>query len=189
MLELLSENWFQFKGDSNLDLWPCDPKFNRGLLPNMDNHPMKFEYWGAKWNLSYVPETIFSFTVIVTLTLWPQNQKGSSTQYGQSSNEVWILLAKWNLSYAPETIFSVRAIVTLTFDLVTPKSIGVFYPIWTIILWSLKTVGQMELKLCFRTQIRKEGRTFPLIFLPIFSHTRLTKRHTSKNGMNRIKEN
>jgi hypothetical protein len=31
--------------------------------------------------------------------------------------------------------------------------------------------------------------TFPLIFLAIFGHTRLKKRHTSKNRMNRIKEN
>jgi hypothetical protein len=31
--------------------------------------------------------------------------------------------------------------------------------------------------------------TFPLIFLAIFNHTRLKKRHTSKNGMNRIREN
>jgi hypothetical protein len=51
MLELLSD-CFQFKGDSNLDLWPCDPKINRGLLPNMDNHPMKFEYCGP--NGTYV---------------------------------------------------------------------------------------------------------------------------------------
>jgi hypothetical protein len=40
---------------------------------------------------------------------------------------------------------------------VTPKSIGVFYPIWTIIL-SLNTVGQMELKLCSGNQIAN-GRT------------------------------
>jgi hypothetical protein len=44
------------------------------------------------------------------------------------------LRAKWNLSYAPETAFSFKVIVTLTFDLVTPKSIGVFYPVWTIIV-------------------------------------------------------
>jgi hypothetical protein len=31
--------------------------------------------------------------------------------------------------------------------------------------------------------------TFPLTFLAIFGHTRLKNRHTSKNGMNRIKEN
>jgi hypothetical protein len=31
--------------------------------------------------------------------------------------------------------------------------------------------------------------TFPLIVLAIFSHERLKKRHTSKNGINRIKEN
>jgi hypothetical protein len=39
-----------------------------------------------------------------------------------------------NGSYAPETDFSPKVIVTLTFELVTPKSIGVFNPIWTIIL-------------------------------------------------------
>jgi hypothetical protein len=36
------------------------------------------------------------------------------------------------LKIAPETVFSFKVIVT--FDLVTPKSIGVFYPIWAIIL-------------------------------------------------------
>jgi hypothetical protein len=51
-------------------------------------------------------------------------------------------------SYAPKTGFSFKVIVTLTFDLVTQKSIGVFYLIWTIILLSLNNVGQMELKLC-----------------------------------------
>jgi hypothetical protein len=29
---------------SDLDLRPCDPKMNRALVPNMDNHPMKFEH-------------------------------------------------------------------------------------------------------------------------------------------------
>jgi hypothetical protein len=37
--------------------------------------------------------------------------------------------------------------MTLTFDLVTLKSIGVFYLIWTIILRSLNIVGQKDLKL------------------------------------------
>jgi hypothetical protein len=73
-----------------------------------------------------------------------------------SSYEVWILWAKWNLRYAPETVFSFKVIVTLTFDLVTPKSIGVFYPILATILWSLNIVGQMELKLCSGNQIADE---------------------------------
>jgi hypothetical protein len=80
--------------------------------------------------------------------LWLQNQFGSFTQYGQSSYGVWILLAKWNLSYALETVFSLNLIATLTFDLVTPKSKGVFQRIWTIILWSMNSVVQMEFQLC-----------------------------------------
>jgi hypothetical protein len=39
------ETVFSFKV-SDLGLWPCDPKINRGVLPNMDNHPMKFEHCG-----------------------------------------------------------------------------------------------------------------------------------------------
>jgi hypothetical protein len=50
--------------------------------------------------------------------------------------------------------------VTLTFYPLTPKSIGVFYPIWTIILWSLNIVGQMELKLCFGNQIANRWTDF-----------------------------
>jgi hypothetical protein len=45
-LKLCSGNCFQYQGDSDLDLWPFDNKINRGLLPNMDNHPMKFEHCG-----------------------------------------------------------------------------------------------------------------------------------------------
>jgi hypothetical protein len=39
ILKLLSENRFQWS-------WPCDPKIKRGLLLNIDNHPMKFEHCG-----------------------------------------------------------------------------------------------------------------------------------------------
>jgi hypothetical protein len=53
----------------------------------------------------------------------------SFTQYGQSSNEVLALWAKYDLSYVPDTVFSFKVKVTLTFDLVTPKSIGITYPI------------------------------------------------------------
>jgi hypothetical protein len=35
-----------FVSKDDLNRWPFDPKINRGLLPNMDNHPMKFEHCG-----------------------------------------------------------------------------------------------------------------------------------------------
>jgi hypothetical protein len=150
MLELLNENCFQFKGDSNLDLWPCDPKINRGS--STQYRQSSYEVWilWTKWNLSYAAETIFSFMVIVTLTFDPVTPKSIGVFYPIWTIILWSLktVGKRNLSYAPETIFSIKLIVTLTFDLVTPKSIGVFYLIWTIILWSLNKVGQMELKLC-----------------------------------------
>jgi hypothetical protein len=68
-----------------------------------------------------------------------------------------------------------KVIVTLTLDLVTPKSKGVFCPIWTIILWSLNTVGQMELKLCSgyhiangRTDRRTDARGYIIICPKLF---------------------
>jgi len=43
VLELLSGNGFHSSGHCDLDLWPTDPKINRGLLLNKGYHPMKFE--------------------------------------------------------------------------------------------------------------------------------------------------
>jgi len=48
VLELLSGNGFHFSGHCDLDLWPTDPKINRGLLLNKGYHPMKFECSGSK---------------------------------------------------------------------------------------------------------------------------------------------
>jgi hypothetical protein len=90
----------------------------------------------------------FQFYGKIDLDLWPCSPKinrGCSTQYGQSFYDFWTLWTKWNLSYVPETVVSFKEIVTLT---LWPKINRVFYPIWTIILWSLNTVGQMELQLC-----------------------------------------
>jgi len=50
-------------------------------------------------------------------------------------------------SYWAETVFTLRVTVTLTFDLLTPKSIGVFYSKKAITLWSLKPLGQRVLEL------------------------------------------
>ena len=54
---------------------------------------------------------------------------------------------KENSSYWAETVFTLWVTVTLTFDLLTPKSIGVFYSIRAITLWSLKALGQRVLEL------------------------------------------
>jgi len=45
VLNLLSGNGFHSSSHCDLDLWPTDPKINRGLL---FNHPMKFEGSGSK---------------------------------------------------------------------------------------------------------------------------------------------
>ena len=48
VLELLSGNGFHSSGHRDLDLWPTDPKINRGLQLNKGYHPMKFEGSGSK---------------------------------------------------------------------------------------------------------------------------------------------
>jgi len=48
VLELLSGNGFHSLGHCDLDLWPTDPKINRGLLINKGYNPMKFEGSGSK---------------------------------------------------------------------------------------------------------------------------------------------
>jgi len=98
VLKLLSGNGFHSSGHCDLDLWPTDPKINRGLLLNQGYHPMKF----------------------------------------------WV---KGYLSYWAETVFTLWVTVTLIFDLLTPKSIGVFYSKRATILWSLKALAQRVLKL------------------------------------------
>jgi hypothetical protein len=129
-LKLCSGNCFQFWGNSNLKLWPCDAVW---IL------------W-AKWNISYAPETVFSFKVIVTLIFDLVTQKSTGVFY-----PIWTIIP-WSLNIVGQIdlklCFRNCLKVIVTFDLVTPNLIGVFYPIWTIMLWSLNTVSQMELKLC-----------------------------------------
>jgi len=48
VLQLLSGNGFHSSGHCDLDLWPTEPKINRGLLLNKGYHPMKFEGSGSK---------------------------------------------------------------------------------------------------------------------------------------------
>jgi len=48
VLELLRGNGFHSSGHCDLDLWPTDPKINRGLLLKKGYHPIKFEGSGSK---------------------------------------------------------------------------------------------------------------------------------------------
>jgi len=68
-------------------------------------------------------------------------------QKGLLSYEVWRLWVKGYMRYWAETVFTLRITVTFTFDLLTLKSVGVFYEIRAITLWSLKALDQRVLEL------------------------------------------
>ena len=69
-----------------------------------------------------------------------------------------MLLVKGYLRYWAETVFTLRAPVTLTFDLLTPKSIGFFYSIKAITLWSLNALVQTVLQLLRGNQVWQTDR-------------------------------
>ena len=49
--------------------------------------------------------------------------------------------------------------LTLTFDLLTPKSIGVFLPLSSICVWSMKSLGQTLFKLSRYNKVWTDGQT------------------------------
>jgi len=76
VLELLSGNGFHYLGHCDLDLWPTDPKIDRGLLPNKGYHPIEFEGSGSK-GTQVIERKRFSLFKSLwpwPLTYWPQNQ-------------------------------------------------------------------------------------------------------------------
>jgi len=72
VLNFLSGNGFHSSSHCDLDLWPTDPKINRGLL---FNHPMKFEGSGSKGTRVIERKRISLFVSLWPwpLTYWPQN--------------------------------------------------------------------------------------------------------------------
>ena len=72
---------------------------------------------------------------------------GSSTQYDQLPYQVWWASVKALSRYCAEMAFTLKVAATLTFDLVTPKTIGVFYTLWPTSLTSLVNLGQSVLKI------------------------------------------
>ena len=75
---------------------------------------------------------------------------GSSTQYDQLPYQVWWASVKALSRYCAEMAFTLKVAATLTFDLVTPKSKGVFYTLWPTSLQSLVKLGQSILKISRR---------------------------------------
>ena len=72
---------------------------------------------------------------------------GSSTHYDQPPYQVWWASVKALSRYRAEMAFTLKVAATLTFDLVTPKSKGVFYTLWLTSLPSLVNLGQSILKI------------------------------------------
>ena len=72
---------------------------------------------------------------------------GSSTQYDQLPYQVWWASVKALSRYCAEMAFTLKVAATLTFDLVTPKTIGVFYTLWPTSLPSLVNLGQSVVKI------------------------------------------
>jgi len=82
VLKLLSGNGFHSSSHCDLDLWPTDPKINRGLLLNQGYHPMEFEGSGSKGTRVIERKRISLFGSLWPwpLTYWPQNHEDSLTQ-------------------------------------------------------------------------------------------------------------
>jgi len=76
VLKLLSGNGFHSSGHCDLNLWPTDPKINRGLLHNKGYHTMKFEGSGSKGTqvIERKRFSLFGSLCPWPLNYWPQNQ-------------------------------------------------------------------------------------------------------------------
>ena len=86
---------------------------------------------------------------------------GSSTQYDQLPYQVWWASVKALSRYCAEMAFTLKVAATLTFDLVTPKSKGVFYTLWLTSLPSLVNLGQSILKISCGNGFSMESRLDP----------------------------
>jgi len=77
VLKLLSGNGFHSSSHCDLDLWPTDPKIDRGLLLNKGYHPMMFEGSGSKgtWVIERKWISLFGSLWPWPLTYWPQNHR------------------------------------------------------------------------------------------------------------------
>ena len=134
VLELLSGNEFQSSGNCDLDLWPTDPNIKR------------------------------VFYLIRAITLWSMNalgQKVLKLLRGKRSMTDGLTDRRTRQKQYVSPRGGVT--VTLTFDLLTPISIGVFYSIRAITLWSMKALGHKVLKLLsgnevWQTDWRTDGQ-------------------------------
>jgi len=76
LLKFLSGNGFHSSGHCDLDLWPTDPKINRGLLLNQGYQPMKTEGSVSMGTRGIERKRISLFGSLWPwpLTYWPPNQ-------------------------------------------------------------------------------------------------------------------
>jgi hypothetical protein len=91
-VQLLIGNCFGLQGQCYLNLWPFDPKINRGnLLTKTIDASMQFEGQGPigcqviDWKPFLPTRSRWPWT----LTPWPKNQKGSFTGQDQRTYELW----------------------------------------------------------------------------------------------------
>jgi hypothetical protein len=115
VLQLLFGNRFYLQGQCDLDLWPIDPKINRGYLLVMNNHYTKFKACKPKHSL------VIDWKPLRSMWPWPLTPKS-----------IGVICWSWTItkpiikffSYWSENIFTYKVIVTLIFDPLTQKWIG-----------------------------------------------------------------
>jgi len=149
---------FHSLGHCDLDLWPTDPKIERVFYSIRATTLWSLNTL-AQRVLELLSENGFHSSGHCDLDLWPTNPK---TNRGLFLNQRYHPMKfegsgskGTRVIYWAETDFTLRVIVTLTFDLLTPKSIGVFYLIRAITLWRLKALAQRVLEflsgICFHS--------------------------------------
>mgnify|MGYP001586323406 CR=1 FL=1 len=76
VLQLSSGNDFSVSGPCDIDLWPYQPKINRGLLPVMTNFPINFHDPRPKRSPVIIRKWFYCFGPLWPwpLIFWAQNQ-------------------------------------------------------------------------------------------------------------------
>jgi hypothetical protein len=127
--ELLIGNTVHTYCDSDLDLWPSDPNFNRSHLLSKANPHVKYQAnrsirWRVidrKWFSHLLWQWPWPFYLVTTILI------GYIYFQGRSKWEVSSKFVNWLTSYWSETIFTIILTLILTLGLVTQIARGVIY--------------------------------------------------------------
>ena len=104
----------------------------------------------STWNL----DPGFQFDI----DLWP-GVTNSTWNYDPGS-KFYVELENWHSQRGPRWG---HVTMTLSFDLLTPKSIGVFLSLSSICVWSMKSLGQTLFELPRYNEVWTDGRTYKVI--------------------------